>query len=67
MSDRQSRPETHQPSKEELEEPIVIDATMTQMARAMLSGGAARREPDRRGSAAAPAATAGRPAPRQLT
>lgn len=67
MSDRQSRPETHQPSREELEEPIKIDATPQQLAAALLAGGAARREPDRRGSAAAPAATAGRPAPRRFT
>ena len=45
MTDRQSKPETRQPSKEELEEVIVIDATPEKIARAVLTGGAARREP----------------------
>ena len=45
MTDRQSKPETRQPSKEELEEIIEIDATPDQIARAVLTGGAPRREP----------------------
>lgn len=47
MSDRQSRPETRQPSKEELEEVIVIDATPDEIAAALLTGGAPRRETTR--------------------
>ena len=44
MTDRQAKPETHQPSKEELEEVIQIDATPDQIARAVLTGGVPRRE-----------------------
>ena len=44
MTDRQAKPETHQPSKEELEEVIVIDATPDEIAAAVLAGGAPRRE-----------------------
>ena len=45
MTDRKAKPEAHQPSKEELEEVIEIDATPEQLARAVLTGGAPRREP----------------------
>lgn len=44
MTDRQDDPKTHQPSKEELEEVIVIDATPDEIAAAVLAGGAPRRE-----------------------
>ena len=44
MTDRQSKPETRQPSKEELEEVIVIDGTPEEIADAVLAGGAPRRE-----------------------
>ena len=64
MTDRQSKPETRQPSKEELEEVIVINGTPDQIAAAVLTGGAARREPARR-SPEALAATAGRSTPRR--
>ena len=57
MTDRQAKPETRQPSKEELEEVIEIDATPGQIAAAVLQGGAARREPV---SSAAPADPAAR-------
>ena len=63
MTDRQTRPATHQPSKEELEEVITINATPDQSAAAVLTGGAARREPARL-APEAPAATAGRSTPR---
>ena len=43
MSDRQTKPETRQPSKEELEEVIQIDATPDEIAAAVLAGGAPRR------------------------
>ena len=45
MTDRQAKPETRQPSKEQLEEVIEIDATPDQIATAVLTGGARRREP----------------------
>ena len=48
MSDRQTKPETRQPSKEELEEVIKIDATSDQLAVAVHTGGATRREPSER-------------------
>ena len=48
MTDRQDDPATHQPTKEEMEEVIVIDATPQEIATAMLTGGAPRREPKRR-------------------
>ena len=46
MTDLQTNPETRQPSKEELEEVIEIDATPDQIAAAVLTGGAARRTND---------------------
>ena len=46
MTDRQAKPETRQPSKEEMEEVIEIDATPDQIAAAVLTGGAARRTND---------------------
>ena len=58
MSDRQTKPETRQPSKEELEEVIKIDATPDEIARAVLTGGAARREAV---DSAAPASPTDRP------
>lgn len=45
MTDPQAKPETRQPSKEELEEVIEIDATPDEIAAAVLAGGAPRREP----------------------
>ena len=45
MSECQDKPETHQPTKEELEEVIRIDATPDQLAAAVLKGGATRQEP----------------------
>ena len=47
MSERQDKPETHQRSKEELEEVMRIDATPDQLAGAVLKGGTARQEPKR--------------------
>ena len=47
-NDRQTNPEARQPSKEELEEVIKIDATPDQLAAAVLTGGATRREPSER-------------------
>ena len=44
MSDRQTKPETRRPSKEEFEEVIVIDATPGEIAGAFLSGGAPQPE-----------------------
>ena len=58
MSDRQARLETHQPSKEKLEEVIEINATPDEIARAVLTGGAARRESV---GSAAPGSSDGRP------
>ena len=46
MTDRQDDPRTRQPSKAELEEAIIIDATPDEIARAVLAGGAPRREHD---------------------
>ena len=47
MSERQDKPETHQPTEEELEEVVRIDATPDQLAAAVLKGGTARQEPKR--------------------
>ena len=44
-SEGQTDPATRQPTKAELEELIVIDATPDQIAKAVLAGGAARRVP----------------------
>ena len=41
---RQRDPATHQPSKAELEDDVGIDTTPKALARAVTSGGAARRE-----------------------
>lgn len=44
MTDRQAKPKTRHPSKEELEELIVIAATLDEIAAAVPAGGAPRRE-----------------------
>lgn len=41
---RRKPPNKHQPSKAEMDEVIVIDATLDQLAGAVLAGGAPRRE-----------------------
>ncbi|MDE0391246.1 MAG: hypothetical protein OXI57_04160 [Rhodospirillales bacterium] len=45
MSGRQDKPESIQPTKEELAEAIRIDATADQLAAAVRKGGTARQEP----------------------
>ena len=40
-------PNKHQPTKAEMEEVIVIPATLDQLAGAVLTGGAPRREPEK--------------------
>ena len=45
MSEHQDKPETHQPTKKELEEVIRIDATPDQLGDAVLKGGTARQGP----------------------
>ena len=46
-------PAAHQPTKAEMEERIVVRGTPDQIARAVLSGGAPRREPKAQASAKA--------------
>ena len=42
----QDPPATHQPSKVEMEEVVVIDGTLEDIAAAVLRGGAPRKEPE---------------------
>ncbi len=44
---RRKPPSKHQPTKAEMEEVIVIDASLDQLASAVLVSGAKRREPEK--------------------
>ena len=47
MNNQTKTPNTHQPSKKEMEEVIVVDGTPEEIAATVLRGGAERKEPDR--------------------